>query len=126
MVARMAPRTRPAVRRLTVELPFDLVECLIDAAGLSHKTVDRFVEDVLAHEMARWDAEFPLPGPPEDFQRALDAQPGAAAFLATVSRTNHRAILAWIEDAKRPATRARRIDEAIAMLRRGQIGRPRR
>jgi uncharacterized protein YdeI (YjbR/CyaY-like superfamily) len=120
MVARMGDRSRRAVRRLTVELSFELVESLIEAAGISHKTVDQFVENVLAREMARWDAAFPLPEPPEDFQRALDAQPDAAAFFATVSRTNHHAILDRIEDAKRPATRARRIEEAIAMLRRGQ------
>jgi uncharacterized protein YdeI (YjbR/CyaY-like superfamily) len=106
--------------RLTVELPVELVEKLTDAAGLSRKTVDQFVEDVLAREMARWDSEFPLPAPPADLRHALDAHPEAAAFFATVSRRNHHAILARISDAKRPATRARRIEEAIAMLLQGQ------
>jgi uncharacterized protein YdeI (YjbR/CyaY-like superfamily) len=64
--------------------------------------------------------EFPLPVPPEDFQHALDAQPDAAAFFATVTRRDHHAILGWIDKAERPATRTRRIDEAIAMLLRGQ------
>jgi uncharacterized protein YdeI (YjbR/CyaY-like superfamily) len=116
----MGDRPRRTVRRLTVELPFELVENLTDAAGLSHKTVDQFVEDVLAREMARWASGFPPPSPPEDFQHALDAHPDAAAFFATVSRRNHHAILARIDEAKRPATRARRIEEAIAMLLRGQ------
>jgi uncharacterized protein YdeI (YjbR/CyaY-like superfamily) len=104
---------------LTVELPVELVESLIDAAGVSHRTIDRFVEDVLEREIARWNSQFPLPTPPEDFQRALDAQPDAAAFFATVSRRNHHAILVRIDDAKRPATRAQRIEDAIAMLCRG-------
>lgn len=103
--------------RLTVELPSELVEEVTDAAELSRRTVDQFVQDVLAREMARWAVEFPLPVPPEDFQRALDAHPDAAASFATVSRRRHREILARIDTAKRPATRARRIDEAIAMLR---------
>lgn len=111
---------RRTVRRFTVELPSELVENLRDAAELSRRTVDQFVEDVLAREMARWDSGFPLPAPPEDVQRALDAHPDAAAFFATVSRRNHHAILARIDEARRPATRARRIDEAIAMLLRGQ------
>jgi hypothetical protein len=54
---------------------------------LSHKTVDQFVEDVLALELERWDVAFPLPVPPEDLQRALDANPAAAAFFATVVLT---------------------------------------
>jgi hypothetical protein len=112
-------RSRRTLRRFTVELPFELVEGLTDAAGLSHKTVDQFVEDVLEREMSRWYSQFPLPTPPEDFQRALDARPDAAAFFARVSRRNHHAILARIDDAKRPGTRTRRIDDAIAMLRRG-------
>jgi hypothetical protein len=116
----MGDRPRRTVRRVTVELPFELVENLTDAAGLSHKTVDQFVEDVLAREMARWASGFPLPSPPEDLQHALDAHPDAAAFFATVSRRNHHAILARIDQAKRPATRARRIEEAIAMLLQGQ------
>jgi hypothetical protein len=119
-VASVDGRPRRTVRRFVVELPFELVEKVTDAAGLSRKTVDQFVEDVLAREMARWDSGFPLPVPPEDFQRALEAHPDAAAFFATISRRNHHVILARINEAKRPATRARRIEETIAMLLRGQ------
>jgi uncharacterized protein YdeI (YjbR/CyaY-like superfamily) len=113
-------RSRRTLRQLTVELPVELVESVTDAAGISHRTVDRFVEDVLEREIARWNSQFPLPAPPEDFQRALDASPDAAAFFATVSRSNHHAILGEIEDAKRPTSRTRRIEYAIAMLCRGE------
>ena len=104
-----------------MQLPIDLVEKVYDAAELSRRTVDEFVEAVLAREMSRWEVELPaLPTAPPDFQRALDSHPDAATFFATVSRRNHFAILHMIEDAKRPATRARRIDKAIGMLTRGE------
>jgi hypothetical protein len=108
------------VRRLTVEISAELAEKLADAAELSRTSVDRFVENALAQVLARWDDEFPLPEPPADVRRALDADPEAAAFFATVSRRNHHAILGRIEEAKRPATRVRRIEQAVAMLRQGK------
>jgi hypothetical protein len=42
-----------------VQLPVDLVEKIYDAAELSHRTVDQFVEAVLARELSRWEAELP-------------------------------------------------------------------
>jgi len=118
---RVVNSAQEVTRRLTVRLPIDLVEKVYDAAELSRRTVTQFVEAVLAREISRWDAQLPpLPAPPPDFQRALDAHPGAAEFFATVSRRNHYAILKMIEGAKRPATRARRIDKAIGMLSRGE------
>ncbi|MEU4624884.1 YdeI/OmpD-associated family protein [Actinoplanes sp. NPDC023801] len=116
MVAEPSPRTR----ELVLELPADLVEKLAGAAELSHRTVERLVQDVLTAEVERFDAAFPLPAPPEDLQRALDAEPAAAAFFATVSRTNHHAVILHIEEAKRPATRARRIERTIADLLKGK------
>ena len=117
----MVSSVQVVTRRLTVQLPIELVEKVYDAAELSHRTVDQFVEAVLAVEMSRWDAQLlPLPALPPDLQRALDAHPSAAEFFATISRRNYGAILHMIEDAKRPATRARRIDKAIAMLSRGE------
>jgi uncharacterized protein YdeI (YjbR/CyaY-like superfamily) len=108
-------------RRLTVRLPTDLLEKVYDAAELSRRTVAQFVEAVLAREISRWDAQLPpLPAPPPDFRRALDAHSAAAGFFATVSRKNHYAILNMLEGAKRPATRSRRIDKAIEMLSRGE------
>jgi uncharacterized protein (DUF1778 family) len=45
-------------RRLTVRLPVDLVEKVYSAAEISHRTVDDFVEAILAREIARWDEAF--------------------------------------------------------------------
>lgn len=57
---------------------------------------------------------------PPDLQAALDANPRAAAFFATLRGANRYAILYRVQDAKRPATRARRIERFVAMLARGE------
>ena len=71
----------------------------------------------------RWDAAYDAPSRatvPDDLQRALDANPAAAEFFATLSGSNRYAVLYRIQDAKRPETRARRIEQFVAMLARGE------
>jgi uncharacterized protein YdeI (YjbR/CyaY-like superfamily) len=53
---------------------------------------------------------------PEDLQEALDANPGAAEFFATLDGSNRYAILYRVGDCKKPETRARRIETFVAML----------
>ncbi|HWC09616.1 MAG TPA: YdeI/OmpD-associated family protein [Acidimicrobiales bacterium] len=70
----------------------------------------------------RWDAAYDAPSTatvPDDLQRALDDNPAAAAFFATLNRQNRFAILYQVQDAKRPETRARRIERFVAMLSEG-------
>jgi uncharacterized protein YdeI (YjbR/CyaY-like superfamily) len=57
---------------------------------------------------------------PDDLQAALDANPKAAAFFATLSSVNRYAILYRVQDAKKPETRAGRIVKFIGMLERGE------
>lgn len=57
---------------------------------------------------------------PEDLQRELDRNPEAAAFFATLNSVNRYAVLHRIQDAKKPETRARRIEKFIGMLNRGE------
>jgi len=57
---------------------------------------------------------------PPDLQAALDANPTAAAFFATLRGQNRYAVLYRVQDAKRPETRARRIARFVAMLERGE------
>ncbi|HEU4702003.1 MAG TPA: YdeI/OmpD-associated family protein [Conexibacter sp.] len=57
---------------------------------------------------------------PPDLQAALDANPAAAAFFATLRGASRYAILYRVQDARRPQTRARRIARFIAMLERGE------
>jgi uncharacterized protein YdeI (YjbR/CyaY-like superfamily) len=68
----------------------------------------------------RWDAAYAGQGTaavPEDLQRALDRDEQAAAFFATLDRGNRYAILYRVQEAKRPETRAKRIEKFVAMLR---------
>ncbi len=57
---------------------------------------------------------------PDDLQRELDARPGAAAFFAQLTSQNRYAILYRLHDAKRPETRARRLETFVAMLEAGE------
>jgi uncharacterized protein YdeI (YjbR/CyaY-like superfamily) len=57
---------------------------------------------------------------PEDLQRELDANPQAAAFFSSLDSRNRYAILYRLQSAKRPATRARRLAEFVAMLAEGR------
>ena len=70
----------------------------------------------------RWDAAYRWKGAevPADLQSALDANPAAAAFFATVTSQNRFAILFRIGNVKRAETRARKIAEYVAMLERGE------
>lgn len=68
----------------------------------------------------RWDAAYDSPRTatvPDDLRRALDADPEAGAFFATLDSRNRYAILHRIEAARRPETRARRISDFVDMLR---------
>lgn len=56
---------------------------------------------------------------PADLQDALDTNPQAARFFATLKGANRYAILYRIGSVKRPETRARKIAEYVAMLERG-------
>lgn len=102
------------------ELVHELIERgAMQPAGL--REIERAQAD------GRWDAAYPSPKRatvPDDLQAALDADPEAKAFFATVSRHNRYAILHRIHDAKRPETRARRIATFVGMLHRGELVHP--
>jgi uncharacterized protein YdeI (YjbR/CyaY-like superfamily) len=57
---------------------------------------------------------------PDDLQQALDANPKAREFFETLRGQNRYAILYRLQDAKRPETRARRLEKFVAMLSRGE------
>lgn len=57
---------------------------------------------------------------PPDLQQALDQNPRAAAFFATLSSQNRYSILYRLQDAKRPETRARRLQRFVEMLANGE------
>jgi uncharacterized protein YdeI (YjbR/CyaY-like superfamily) len=77
----------------------------------------------------RWDAAYDGQATaevPQDLRAALDAVPAAAALFAELDSTNRYAILFRIGTVKRAETRARKIDEYVAMLARGETPYPRR
>jgi uncharacterized protein YdeI (YjbR/CyaY-like superfamily) len=93
---------------------------LIDAgkmkpAGLSEVT--------RAQQDGRWDAAYDSPKTatvPADFQKALNESRAAREFFKTLSAANRYAILWRLQTAKRPETRARRIENFIQMLEKGE------
>jgi uncharacterized protein YdeI (YjbR/CyaY-like superfamily) len=67
----------------------------------------------------RWDAAYDSHRTavvPDDLQAALDHQPKAQAFFATLDSTNRYAILFRLQTAKKPETRTRRIEHFVRML----------
>jgi uncharacterized protein YdeI (YjbR/CyaY-like superfamily) len=67
----------------------------------------------------RWEAAYAPQSSqaiPEDFQRALEQNPKAHEFFKTLRGTRRYSFLYRIQDAKRPETRARRINQFIDML----------
>jgi uncharacterized protein YdeI (YjbR/CyaY-like superfamily) len=71
----------------------------------------------------RWDAAYDSPRRatvPDDLQRALDDNPAASAFFASLDRTNRYAILFRLQDARSPEARARRLEQFLSMLSEGR------
>jgi uncharacterized protein YdeI (YjbR/CyaY-like superfamily) len=98
----------------------DRVEALI-AAGEMTRAGQREIDAAKAD--GRWEAAYAGPATavaPDDLRAALDADPVAAAFYAQLSSANRFAIIHRVNDAKRPATRAARIEKFVAMCRAGE------
>jgi len=60
---------------------------------------------------------------PADLAGALDADPGARAFYDGLSYSKRNAYVVWVESAKKPETRERRVAEAAALLAAGRAQR---
>ena len=76
-----------------------------------------------ARNDGRWDRAYDGPAtaqPHPDFLAALEANPAAAAFYATLNSQNRFAIYYRVQQAKRDETRARRIADFVAKLERGE------
>jgi uncharacterized protein YdeI (YjbR/CyaY-like superfamily) len=77
----------------------------------------------------RWDAAYRGQASaevPADLAAALAANPAAAAMFDTLNGTNRYAVLFRVETAKKPDTRARRIEQLVEMLARGETIHPQR
>jgi uncharacterized protein YdeI (YjbR/CyaY-like superfamily) len=77
----------------------------------------------LAKADGRWEAAYASPANaevPDDLQAALDGNAKAAEFWASLNKSNRFAILYQLQDAKKPETRARRLEKFMGMLERGE------
>ncbi|MBS0316516.1 MAG: YdeI/OmpD-associated family protein [Proteobacteria bacterium] len=75
-----------------------------------------------AKEDGRWGAAYDgarTAVVPHDLQAALDARPEAQGFFARLDGANRYAVLWRVQTARRPETRARRIETLVEMLARG-------
>ena len=71
----------------------------------------------------RWGQSYDPPSraePPGDLRRALARNRSARQFFDTLDRTNRYAILWRLQTAKRPETRARRLETFVQMLAEGR------
>ena len=98
----------------------DKAEALI-AAGRMRPSGLAEVERAKAD--GRWEAAYEGQATmevPPDLQAELDKRPAAAEFFAGLSSQNRYAILFRLHDAKKPETRARRLEKFVGMLERGE------
>jgi uncharacterized protein YdeI (YjbR/CyaY-like superfamily) len=112
--------TRRSAKSIWSKLNKDRAEALI-AAGRMLPSGMREIEK--AKEDGRWELAYTSASNsvvPDDLRAALDANPKASAFFATLNSRNRYAILFRVQNAKMPATRGRKIDEFISMLNRGE------
>ena len=71
----------------------------------------------------RWEAAYDAPSTatvPDDLRAALDRDRAASELFDKLDSQNRYAILHRLQDAKKPETRARRIEKFVAMLGRGE------
>ena len=114
---RFTPR-RPRSRwsKINREKATELIEKgMMRPAGL--REVERAKAD------GRWDAAYDSPSTatvPDDLRRELERDPRAMSFFSTLNSANRYAILYQIQEARRPETRARRIEKYVAMLAEGK------
>ncbi len=115
-------RTRSLWSRRNVGLVERLVaEGRLQPAGLAE--VERARAD------GRWDAAYAGPATievPAELAAALAAEPGARAAFDALSGQNRYAVLHRVVTAVRPETRARRVEQLVAMLARGETIYPQR
>jgi uncharacterized protein YdeI (YjbR/CyaY-like superfamily) len=105
---------------------------------INRETAERLVEEgrmrpaglaevERARADGRWEAAYESAARiqvPDDLRRELDARPEAKAFFEGLSSQNRYAILYRLHDAKRPETRARRLETFVAMLEAGETIHP--
>ena len=97
----------------------------LEAEGRMHPAGAAAIDS--AKEDGRWQAAYAGPATidvPADLAAALAAEPHARAAFDSLDRRNRYAVLYRVTTARRPETRARRIEQLVAMLARGETPHP--
>jgi uncharacterized protein YdeI (YjbR/CyaY-like superfamily) len=123
-VQRFTPRSR---RSRWSKLNREKVARLIETGAMKPAGL-REVE--LAKADGRWDAAYDSPTTatvPDDLREALEQNRRASQAFAALDSRNRYAILHRLQEAKKPQTRQRRIEQFVAMLAEGKwVGMPTR
>jgi uncharacterized protein YdeI (YjbR/CyaY-like superfamily) len=117
MLGRFTPRAKRSMwSQINRDKALELIETgRMRPAGLAE--VERAKAD------GRWDRAYePVSRAtvPPDLQKALDRNAKAKRFFATLNSTNRYAILFRVQTAKKAETRAKRIEQFVQMLGRGE------
>jgi uncharacterized protein YdeI (YjbR/CyaY-like superfamily) len=99
----------------------------LSASGRMHRSGDDEVRRAKAD--GRWEAAYAGQRDavvPDDLARALAANPRAQATFQTLTAANRYSIVHRVGSAKKVETRARRIEQFVAMLARGETLHPQR
>lgn len=110
---RFSPRK---ARSLWSKVNREHVARLIEAGKMQPAGMEAIAE---AKRNGQWEAAYDSPsqsGVPGDFQAVLDQHPEARTFFEGLNKTNRYAFCFRIQTAKKPETRARRIEWALEML----------
>ncbi|GAB2846795.1 YdeI/OmpD-associated family protein [Hymenobacter ruber] len=83
------------------------------------KAIDKTIGDTVRVTM-RHDTAVRKMEAPADLAEQLAANPKAAAYFDKLAYTHQREFVRWLEGAKRPETRARRLAETVEMLGQGR------
>ena len=97
----------------------------LSASGRMHRSGDDEVQRAKAD--GRWEAAYAGQSGaevPEDLARALAANPRAQAMFQTLTSANQYSIIYRVGSAKKVETRARRVEQFVEMLARGETFHP--
>ena len=114
---RFTPRR---ARSIWSKINVDKVAALVDAGRMQ---APGYAKIEAAKADGRWAQAYDgarTSAVPEDLLAALEAEPGAKAFFATINAANRYAVLWRIQTAVKAETRARRIAQLVQMLARGE------
>jgi uncharacterized protein YdeI (YjbR/CyaY-like superfamily) len=112
--------TRRGPRSTWSKINRDKVTALIAQGRMTpagQREIDAAMQD------GRWEAAYDSARTmtvPEDLQARLDLEPRARDVFAALDRANRYAILYRVQTARKPETRARRIEQLVAMLAEGK------